>query len=609
MKRTIPLVITAVGGFVLIVAAFIPETEDWGEVAAIWFDILASIAFVLGGGSLLKLHLKKISDHAAGWGYSAVTLLAFVVTLTVGLAKTGTQPAPDQEFFGETFASLPLEAFPDSQVARIEGSIPQKANGANLPSSVREQLSEADGQIVFRGWMAPRQMTDLFEFQDELEWQCRVERLFEKAQPPTLLRGKVIYRTDHRALSVRGPMTDKQQTALLAMSEEVRWKDAVERLYEQSRVETSVKVKSVPDGFMVPDSAEGIVSHDTQAGELRAVGPLSVQLRDDLARYFPVAKPLVGERRDEFLRELEDRGDPLNAEQQKVFDAALNGVWSAEQLHIVLVDAGLAQPTPKTACDMLAEKAAGEAVIQPTKPVGADVVPNDAQRALLERFASDERMTAAELESELRSAGPFTAGQAAGLDKFLRKQPTVGERDKSLCMALLRVGWLSSGQRDFFLDPYRTEYAWRAKVGELFVAAHVPKYRWSGSYRAGGSPFWWIYEYLFKPLTATMFAMLAFYVASAAFRAFRAKNFEAMLLLGTAFIILLGRTFAGVMMTAWLPDSLSGLRVENLTVYIMGVFNTAGNRAIMIGIALGIASMSLKVLLGVDRSYLGSRED
>ena len=106
-----------------------------------------------------------------------------------------------------------------------------------------------------------------------------------------------------------------------------------------------------------------------------------------------------------------------------------------------------------------------------------------------------------------------------------------------------------------------------------------------------------------------MFAMLAFYVASAAFRAFRAKNIEASLLLGTAFIILLGRTFAGVALTAWLPDWLAGLKLENLTVTIMKVFNTAGNRAIMIGIALGIVSTSLKVLLGVDRSYLGQSKE
>ncbi len=150
-------------------------------------------------------------------------------------------------------------------------------------------------------------------------------------------------------------------------------------------------------------------------------------------------------------------------------------------------------------------------------------------------------------------------------------------------------------------------------VGLGKIGAHpnpqYPAIALSGDYREIGSPFWWLYEYVFKPLTATMFAMLAFYVASAAFRAFRAKNIEAILLLGAAFIILLGRTFAGVFLTSWLPDSLSGLRIENLTVYIMSVFNTAGNRAIMIGIALGIASTSLKILLGIDRSHLGTGED
>lgn len=149
------------------------------------------------------------------------------------------------------------------------------------------------------------------------------------------------------------------------------------------------------------------------------------------------------------------------------------------------------------------------------------------------------------------------------------------------------------------------------KVG-VDPSPQFPEYGWSGAYRQTGGLFWFCYQYVFQPLTATMFALLAFYIASAAFRAFRAKNLEAMLLLGTAFIILLGRTFAGVALTSWIDPAVwsgfeyfTGLRTENLTVYIMSVFNTAGNRAIMIGIALGIVATSLKVLLGVDRSYLG----
>lgn len=152
-------------------------------------------------------------------------------------------------------------------------------------------------------------------------------------------------------------------------------------------------------------------------------------------------------------------------------------------------------------------------------------------------------------------------------------------------------------------------------VGLLKVGVHpaeqYPEYPWSGEYVQDGSAFWWTYEYLLNPITSTVFSMLAFYVASAAFRAFRAKNLEAVLLLVTAVIVLLGRTYAGVALTDWLPGPESGfdlswLRFNRLTEFVMGVFNMAGTRAITIGIALGIVATSLKVLLGMDRPYVGS---
>ncbi|MSR29791.1 MAG: hypothetical protein EXS03_09525 [Phycisphaerales bacterium] len=147
-----------------------------------------------------------------------------------------------------------------------------------------------------------------------------------------------------------------------------------------------------------------------------------------------------------------------------------------------------------------------------------------------------------------------------------------------------------------------------AGLGKIGAAPN-PKFAalaWSGDERAEGALFGWIYESALVPITSTMFALLAFYVASAAFRAFRAKNIDAILLLSTAFIVLLGRTFAGVVLTGWFPDWASGLRLENFSVYIMQVFNTAGNRAIIIGIALGVAATSLRILLGVDRSWMGT---
>ena len=127
-----------------------------------------------------------------------------------------------------------------------------------------------------------------------------------------------------------------------------------------------------------------------------------------------------------------------------------------------------------------------------------------------------------------------------------------------------------------------------------------------GDYNAEGTVFKWIYEYMFKPCQATMFALLAFYVASAAYRAFRAKNTDAVILLVTAFIILFGRTFLGTLATMWLPDELEFLKIPNIANWIMIVINQAGNRAIMIGISLGIIATSLKIILGIDRTYLGS---
>ncbi|HEY2251481.1 MAG TPA: hypothetical protein VGH74_10495 [Planctomycetaceae bacterium] len=148
-------------------------------------------------------------------------------------------------------------------------------------------------------------------------------------------------------------------------------------------------------------------------------------------------------------------------------------------------------------------------------------------------------------------------------------------------------------------------------VGVLKIGAFSEKeaYPWSAHYIAEGGALWWLFEYVYNPLQATVFALLAFYVASAAFRAFRAKTIEATVLLTTAFIVLLGRTYAGTWLTSAVPDDYPALTFPGLTAIIMGVFNTAGQRAIMIGIALGVAATSLKILLGVDRSYLGSDGD
>lgn len=634
MKRTLPLIITAVSGFVLIAAVFIPVAEKWGEHAAVWFDILAAIAFVLGGGNLMKVHLKKISDRAAGWGFSAVTLIAFMATLYFGLFKTGTHPAPKQEFYGEVFAPLQLDDLPQSQIAKIKGEIPTKGDGKGVPPSARQQLSQRDGFLVFHGWMRGNQKKDLIEYQDKLEWQATIEDLFDQSQAKPPLKGKVNYYFDHRALAFKGYMTEKEKGALLALGKDTNkaWIAAVESLYAQSHKTHSIEVKELPPGGKIPKDLDN-VSFSSSEKKLSVNGPMSTDQRDALAAQFRIARPLFGDKRKAFLAELESKGDKLTEGQLKVFNKALDGSWTFKLLKTTLNNAGEPQEKEKTAKEMLKEMKAGVRVIDPKKKVGRKVKLTPAHEKLIEQYTNDESMTREDLVKALDKENErvvlaamkqptfpaqikafsemnlFEERQKDALAKFEESNPTVGTRNQRLFVALLAAGPVSDGQKEFLVSDYQREYAWTKTINTLFVEAHTVKYPWSGEYREQGAPFWWMYEYAFKPLTATMFAMLAFYVASAAFRAFRAKNLEANLLLGTAFIILLGRTAAGVVLTEWMPESLSGLRIERLTVYIMQIFNTAGNRAIMIGIALGIASTSLKVLLGVDRSYLGSGED
>jgi len=110
------------------------------------------------------------------------------------------------------------------------------------------------------------------------------------------------------------------------------------------------------------------------------------------------------------------------------------------------------------------------------------------------------------------------------------------------------------------------------------------------------NPFFFLYKYVYAPMAGTMFSLLAFFVASAAYRAFKARTKEATLLLVAAFLVMLGRVSIGEAIWPKFGD---------IAGWIMNVPQTAGQRAIQIGAALGLVSSSLRILLGLEQSYLG----
>ncbi len=107
-----------------------------------------------------------------------------------------------------------------------------------------------------------------------------------------------------------------------------------------------------------------------------------------------------------------------------------------------------------------------------------------------------------------------------------------------------------------------------------------------------------VFTALYEPLMATLFSLLGFFVASAAYRAFRLRSAEAGVLLAAAFVVLLGRTPLGTWLSDLLPRGLAFLRVDTLSMWIMRVPNVAGQRAVLIGIAVGVAALTLRILAG-----------
>ncbi len=98
------------------------------------------------------------------------------------------------------------------------------------------------------------------------------------------------------------------------------------------------------------------------------------------------------------------------------------------------------------------------------------------------------------------------------------------------------------------------------------------------------------------PIFATMFSLLAFFIASAAYRAFRARNIMSSLLLLAALVVMMRfNPYFG-------PLSPYLSKASN---WLMNVPNLAAQRAIVIGIGLGIVATALKVILGIERGYMG----
>jgi hypothetical protein len=118
-----------------------------------------------------------------------------------------------------------------------------------------------------------------------------------------------------------------------------------------------------------------------------------------------------------------------------------------------------------------------------------------------------------------------------------------------------------------------------------------------------------MYQLLFfnmrVPIDSTIFSLLAFYMASAAYRAFRIKSVEAGLMMVVAVVVMLGEISVGNWLTSAAPEF---LRVEHISEWLKKYWNAAAQRGILFGALVGALALSMRIWLSLERGSFFDRQ-
>jgi len=132
----------------------------------------------------------------------------------------------------------------------------------------------------------------------------------------------------------------------------------------------------------------------------------------------------------------------------------------------------------------------------------------------------------------------------------------------------------------------------RAEIEGIAVPEDHKEYSRARIFEAKGYSF--IFDFFLLSLGTSVFALISFYMVGAAFRSFRVKSAEALLLVISAVIVLLGQIPIGNLL---LPHSLIPRAGQKLLLIV----NAAAYRGVVLGMMIGGLSMSIRLWLGLER--------
>jgi len=123
-----------------------------------------------------------------------------------------------------------------------------------------------------------------------------------------------------------------------------------------------------------------------------------------------------------------------------------------------------------------------------------------------------------------------------------------------------------------------------------------------------------MFDGLLQAMDAAMFSIIAFYILSAAYRAFRVRSVEATILLATALIVILSLMGAVEFLWNGMIDGMTGkdpgsvvnnLKLTEISKWLRDTVQGAAIRGIDFGVGIGALAMGLRLWLSLERGTGG----
>jgi hypothetical protein len=118
-----------------------------------------------------------------------------------------------------------------------------------------------------------------------------------------------------------------------------------------------------------------------------------------------------------------------------------------------------------------------------------------------------------------------------------------------------------------------------------------------------------LFEGLLQQMDAAMFSIIAFFILSAAYRAFRIRSVEATILLATALIVMLSLMGAvqyaidtPIKQAAGPNGFLLNFQLSEISQWIRNTFQTSSLRGLAFGVGIGALAMGLRLWLSLERT-------